>query len=387
MPLDGIRRAILPWVATHDRNRLAFMLTSSELFRLGLTAAPVTTFDPWGASSRARVGCLCLRMPSAQPQYLWRGHPSAGILMSAVADLNLRATEFLSELHMPAVLLPHVLRAATSDLADRAVVRYPDDLRGISDYVHRLSADDVEQYLGPVDCRRPSGAGSCVRESSVNRWTFLLAAVVAAMTVVRAQVQTPAITITSPSEDVVVIGAAHLSAAISPAVPVERVSFFADGRMICEPQQPPYGCNWDAGSAVRSHHIRVVAYLTDGRRLVASLHTKDVGYTERVDVDAIQVPVVVTSGGAFVKGLKKADFTIAEDGVAQPIASVASEDMPLDLVVAIDISGSMAPALDDVKRAVKQLLSKLRPGRCRDVDRVQRNHLHRRRARDQPARP
>ena len=196
----------------------------------------------------------------------------------------------------------------------------------------------------------------------MNRWTFLLAAVVAAMTVVRAQVQTPAITITSPSADVVVIGAAHLSAEIPPAVPVERVSFFADGRMICEPQQPPYGCNWDAGSAVRSHHIRVVAYLTDGRRLVASLHTKDVGYAERVDVDAIQVPVVVTSGGAFVKGLKKADFTIAEDGVSQPIASVASEDMPLDLVVAIDISGSMAPTLDDVKRAVKQLLSKLRSG-------------------------
>ena len=48
---------------------------------------------------------------------------------------------------MPAVLLPHVLRAATSDLADRAAVRYPDDLRGISDYVHLLSADDVEQYL------------------------------------------------------------------------------------------------------------------------------------------------------------------------------------------------------------------------------------------------
>jgi len=147
VPLDGIRRALLPWVAAHDRSRLAFMLTSSELFRLGLTAAPVTTFDLWGASARARVGCLCLRMPSSQPQYLWRGHPSAGVLMSAVADLNLRVTEFLSELHMPAVLLPHVLRAATSDLADRAAVRYPDDLRGISDYVHRLSADDVEQYL------------------------------------------------------------------------------------------------------------------------------------------------------------------------------------------------------------------------------------------------
>lgn len=193
----------------------------------------------------------------------------------------------------------------------------------------------------------------------MTRWALLL---VALGTVAFLRAQAPAITITSPGEDVVVMGAARLSADVSSTVPVERVSFFADGRMICESEQPPYGCNWDAGTAARSHHIRVVAYLAGGQRLVASVHTKDVGYTERVDVDAIQVPVVVTSGGKFVKGLKKADFTIAEDGVPQPIASVASQDMPLDLVLAVDISGSMAPALDDVKRAVKQLLTKLRPG-------------------------
>lgn len=193
----------------------------------------------------------------------------------------------------------------------------------------------------------------------MTRWAFLVLAL-GAVTVLGAQA--PSIAITSPRQDAVVMGAIHVSADVSSTVAVDRVSFFADGRMICEPQQPPYGCNWDAGTAARSHHIRVVAYLTDGQRLVASLHTKDVGYTERVDVDAIQVPVVVTSGGKFVKGLRKADFTVAEDGVAQQIGSVASQDMPLDLVVAIDISGSMAPTLDDVKRAVKQLMSKLRPG-------------------------
>ena len=279
--------------------------------------------------------------------------------MSAVADLNLRLTELLSQLHMPAVLLPAILRAATSDLADRVAVRYPDDVRGMSEYVQHLSVDDAEQVPGRADGRWSPRARSSVCESSVSRWAFPLVTL-GVVTVLRAQA--PAITITSPTEDAVVMGAARLSADVSSTIAVERVSFFADGRMICEPTQPPYGCNWDAGTAVRSHHVRVVAYLTDGQRLVASLHTKDVGYTERVDVDAIQVPVVVTSGGKFVKGLRKADFTIAEDGAPQPIASVASQDMPLDLVVAIDISGSMAPSLDDVKGAVKQLLSKLRPG-------------------------
>ncbi len=147
VPLDGIRRALIPWVAANDHERLAFMLTTSELFRLGMAAPGVSTFDSWGASARARLGCLCLRMPPSQPRYLWLGHPSTGILMSAVADLNLGLTELLSQLHMPALLLPGMLRAATSDLADRAAVRFPDDLRGMSEYVQRLSVDDAEQYL------------------------------------------------------------------------------------------------------------------------------------------------------------------------------------------------------------------------------------------------
>ena len=58
------------------------------------------------------------------------------------------------------------------------------------------------------------------------------------------------------------------------------------------------------------------------------------------------MPVIVTHGGQFVRGLKQQDFEIFEDGVKQPIASLASEDAPLDLVLAIDVSGSMEHALD-----------------------------------------
>ena len=63
-----------------------------------------------------------------------------------------------------------------------------------------------------------------------------------------------------------------------------------------------------------------------------------------------------------MRGLKQQDFELFEDGVAQPIASFVNENAPLDLVLAVDISGSMESALADVKAAVKQLLSKLRPG-------------------------
>jgi VWFA-related protein len=92
------------------------------------------------------------------------------------------------------------------------------------------------------------------------------------------------------------------------------------------------------------------------------VRTKEVGYVERVRTEAVLVPVIVTSGGEFVRGLKKQDFEVIEDGVAQPIASIVNEDAPLDLVLAIDISGSMEDALPEVKIAVKQLLAKLRKG-------------------------
>jgi VWFA-related protein len=172
----------------------------------------------------------------------------------------------------------------------------------------------------------------------------------------------PTLTITSPAPDAIVTGATRLEALVRPDGAAQNVSFFADGRLVCTADRPPFGCSWDPGPAIRGHHIRVVASLGGGRRLVENVRTKDIGYSERVRTNAVLVPVIVTDHGQFVKGLKKADFEVFEDDVVQPIASMVSEDSPLDLVLSIDISGSMEHALPDVKLAVKELLSKLRPG-------------------------
>jgi Ca-activated chloride channel family protein len=170
------------------------------------------------------------------------------------------------------------------------------------------------------------------------------------------------LTITSPEPDTIVTGPSQLAAQIVAPDDVESVSFFVDGRLACTVAQPPYQCGWDAGVVVRGRHIRVVAQLTGGGRLVGNVRTKDLGYQERIRVDAVLVPVIVTERGRFVRGLKKQDFQLYEDGVAQPVGSLVSEDAPLELVLAIDISGSMESALPQVRQAVKQLLAKLRPG-------------------------
>jgi VWFA-related protein len=90
---------------------------------------------------------------------------------------------------------------------------------------------------------------------------------------------------------------------------------------------------------------------------VQTIRTKSVGYTERVDVDVVQVTVTVSDGrGRFVRGIPQAAFHVFEDGHQQAISHFANEDVPLELVAAIDISGSMAPAMPKLKTAVKQFL-------------------------------
>jgi VWFA-related protein len=196
-------------------------------------------------------------------------------------------------------------------------------------------------------------------------WLTALGAAAAAWTMAASAGQGPTIKITSPGEETVVSGAIRLEVAVDPAeaLPtIESVTFSVDGRLACTVERPPFACTWDPGDVVRGHHVRVVASLAGGRRLTDNVRTKDLGFTERVRADAVLVPVLVTQGGQFVRGLKPQDFEILEDGVKQSVGSMASEDAPLDLVLAVDVSGSMERSLDQVKPAVKQLLSKLRLG-------------------------
>jgi Ca-activated chloride channel family protein len=196
----------------------------------------------------------------------------------------------------------------------------------------------------------------------MRRAWFGVLAVAGAVSAATAAGQAPELRIISPGPDTIVSGPTRVEVAIEPQTDVKTVTITVNGRQVCSAEQLPYECTWDAGPAVRGQHIRVVARLLDGRRVVANVHTKDLGYTERVDTEAVLVPVIVTDGGHFVRGLKRQDFQVFEDGVAQPVESFVAEDAPLDLVLAIDVSGSMEAALPNVKPAVKQLLSKLRPG-------------------------
>ena len=69
-------------------------------------------------------------------------------------------------------------------------------------------------------------------------------------------------------------------------------------------------------------------------------------------------------------------FHVFEDGKPQTITHFASEDVPLELIVAVDISGSMAPAMPKLKKAVKEFLGGGAAAGSGDAARLQRHHVH-----------
>ena len=177
---------------------------------------------------------------------------------------------------------------------------------------------------------------------------------------VSAQTQDPGLQlkILSPGEDAYVSGPTLLRASVVPAEAAASVTFFVDGRQVCALTRPPFECDWDAGPAIGEHQVRAVATLVAGGRAVQTIRTKAVSVTEKVNVDVVQVTVTVTDGhGRFVRHLPQSAFHVFEDGRTQGITHFSSEDVPLEIVVAIDISGSMSPAMPKLKKAVKEFLT------------------------------
>ncbi len=190
-------------------------------------------------------------------------------------------------------------------------------------------------------------------------WSVLAAGVGAAV-IASAQTASdgPQLKILSPGDDSYVSGSTLLRARIDPPEAARGLTFFVDGRQVCALTQGPFECDWDAGAAIAEHQVRAVVALTGGGRVVQTVRTKGVGYSERVDVDVVQVTVTVSDGrGKFVRGIPQASFHVLEDGHPQAITHFASEDVPLDLIAAIDISGSMAPAMPKLKKTVKEFLT------------------------------
>ncbi len=173
------------------------------------------------------------------------------------------------------------------------------------------------------------------------------------------------IAIVSPREGVPVAGPLSLEVEVQPAeaaADLVDATFFADGQVVCRLAGVPLRCTWNAGRTIASHFVRVVVRWRDGTRSVQAVRTGALALGERVDVDAVQVTVVVQDqDGRFVRGLPQEAFRVFEDDVPQAIAYFANERVPLEVVAAIDMSGSMTEAMPQVREAARRFLAALEP--------------------------
>jgi VWFA-related protein len=82
---------------------------------------------------------------------------------------------------------------------------------------------------------------------------------------------------------------------------------------------------------------------------------------ESVRVDVVQLHVsALDKAGHFVKGLGKDDFTIQEDGKPQPVSGFeVAENMPLNIGLVVDASGSMEKGMPFVHDASAELFRTL----------------------------
>jgi len=83
--------------------------------------------------------------------------------------------------------------------------------------------------------------------------------------------------------------------------------------------------------------------------------------TIRSGIDMVPLTVTVTDpSGRHVTGLTGNDFTVLEDGVEQPLSFFASVEIPVDVALVLDTSGSMTADLPAVRSAATGLVRTLR---------------------------
>ena len=83
----------------------------------------------------------------------------------------------------------------------------------------------------------------------------------------------------------------------------------------------------------------------------------------KTDVDLVVLDALVLQKktGRVVGDLRREDFTLTEDGVAQQITHFSQNTLPLSVLLLIDRGGCLDPFGDEVRRAAREAVSRLKP--------------------------
>ncbi len=85
--------------------------------------------------------------------------------------------------------------------------------------------------------------------------------------------------------------------------------------------------------------------------------------TFETTVEVVKVSVLVKKGDGPILGLQAQDFEVRDNGVVQEVERVLHEELPLTVILAFDVSGSVyGDELVELKRASHAVLDGLLPG-------------------------
>lgn len=187
-------------------------------------------------------------------------------------------------------------------------------------------------------------------------------AVVMAASVLLAQPVQRAAEIRRPAAGDILTGAVVLEVEVpATAESVRDIVFQVDGTEVCRVLARPFRCNWNAGSLVSPRIVRVVVTWDDGERTIRTVRTTGVNVQESSRVDSVIVSAhVADNRGRFVAGLTAADFKVVEDGVPQELTFVGAEQVPSQVLLALDISGSMGDSMSTLRQAARGFMAALR---------------------------
>ncbi len=104
-----------------------------------------------------------------------------------------------------------------------------------------------------------------------------------------------------------------------------------------------------------SSHFRLIAFIA---LATAGALADDVVFKSDVALSRVDAQVVDRDGRA-VTGLQARDFVLRVDGKVQPIKNFDSESMPIDILLLLDVSGSMRPHVQRIADAAHEALNVL----------------------------
>jgi Ca-activated chloride channel homolog len=82
----------------------------------------------------------------------------------------------------------------------------------------------------------------------------------------------------------------------------------------------------------------------------------------KVDTLLFTIPLTVSDKkGTYIAGLKKENFTIYEDGLAQSVELFLNEDAPMNVAILLDTSYSTRDVLENIQKAARDFVKILRP--------------------------